>query len=139
MNKLTLNSNLEEAILKYLEYCEIERNLSQNTIKMYHFYLMDFLDWTKSFLKKEEILLSAIDYDLIKKYRLELNRRISYKSNQEFKRSTQKTFLVALRSFLKFLVVEEDLELMSPDQIILGKAEERIPKVLNNDQLKKLF
>ncbi|HLB51990.1 hypothetical protein A3F07_03400 [candidate division WWE3 bacterium RIFCSPHIGHO2_12_FULL_38_15] len=139
MNKLTLNSNLEEAILKYLEYCEIERNLSQNTIKMYHFYLMDFLDWTKSFLKKEEILLSAIDYDLIKKYRLELNRRISYKSNQEFKRSTQKTFLVALRSFLKFLVVEEDLELMSPDQIILGKAEERIPKVLNDDQLKKLF
>jgi len=87
MSKLSLSSNLEEAILKYLEYCEIERNLSQNTIKMYHFYLMDFLDWTKSYLKKDAISLSAIDYELIKKYRLELNRRISFKSNQEFKKN----------------------------------------------------
>jgi site-specific recombinase XerD len=68
-----------------------------------------------------------------------LNRRISSKSNSEFKRSTQKTFLVALRAFLKYLVVEKEIETISPEKIILGKAEDRVPKVLNENQMKKLF
>jgi site-specific recombinase XerD len=84
-------------------------------------------------------MLSDLDQDLIKKYRINLNRRISSKSNEEFKRSTQKTFLVALRAFLKYLVVEEGLEIMSPEQIILGKAEDRVPKVLNDEQMNMLF
>ncbi len=125
--------------MQYLEYCEIEKNFSQNTIKMYHFYLHDFIDWIKDYLKKEDILLEDINYDNVKKYRLDLNRRISTKSQKEFKRSTQKTFLVALRAFLKYLIVEEGLEVLSPEQIILGKESDRIPKVLDEDQLKRLF
>jgi site-specific recombinase XerD len=125
--------------MQYLEYCEIEKNLTQNTLKMYHFYLSDFETWLKSFLKKDEISIKDITDDNIKKYRLFLNRRISHKTNLEFKRSTQKTFLVALRAFLKYLVVEEELDVMSPEQIILGKPEDRVPKVLNDDQMKRLF
>ena len=139
MAKVSLNSNFEEVVLKYLEYCEIEKNLSQNTIKMYHFYLNDFGNWAKDYLKKGVFAIQDIDEDLVKKYRVNLNRRISIKSNSEFKRSTQKTFLVALRALLKYLVIEENLEILSPDHIILGKAEDRVPKVLNPEQLKKLF
>ena len=138
MTKVSLNTNLQDIILKYLEYCEIEKNLSQNTIRMYHFYLMDFSRWFTNFLHRDPTP-KDLDADLVKKYRLDLNRRISTKSNQEFKRSTQKTFLVALRAFLKYLVVEEELEVLSPDQVILGKAEDRIPKVLDEEQLKRLF
>lgn len=139
MSKQNLSSNFDDTLLKYLEYCEIERNLSQNTIKMYHFYLTDFSTWAKEFLKKDAFTLKDIDEELIKKYRINLNRRISSKSNMEFKRSTQKTFLVALRALLKYLVVEEGLDIISPEQIILGKAEDRVPKVLNTDQLRKMF
>jgi len=139
MPKLTLSASFDDTILKYLEYCEIERNLSQNTIKMYHFYLNDFSTWAKEYLKKDTFALKDIDDELVKKYRVNLNRRISSKSNMEFKRSTQKTFLVALRALLKYLVVEEGVEIMSPEQIILGKAEDRVPKVLNPGQMKKLF
>jgi site-specific recombinase XerD len=139
MPKATLTTSFQEAVTNYLEHCEVDKNLSQNTIKMYHFYLNDFNDWAQAFLKKETLLLGDLGHDLIKKYRVNLNRRISTKSQQEFKRSTQKTFLVALRAFLKYLVVEEDLEIMSPEQIILGKPEARIPKVLNDDQLTRLF
>jgi site-specific recombinase XerD len=131
--------DITNLITRYLEYCEVEKNLSQNTIKMYHFYLMDFLAWSTHYLKTDTVSPKDIDKELVRKYRLDLNRRISSKSNEEFKRSTQKTFLVALRAFLKYLVVEEDLPAMSPDQIILGKSEDRIPKVLESDQLKKLF
>lgn len=139
MTNVSLKTNIEDSILKYLEYCEIEKNLSQNTIKMYHFYLNDFAAWAKVFLKKEKIDLKDIDSELIKKYRLDLNRRISSKSNAEFKRSTQKTFLVAIRAFLKYLVVEEGLEVLPPDQITLGKSDERLPKVLDEDQMEGLF
>lgn len=139
MSKITLSSNFEDALLEYLEFCEIEKNLSQNTIKMYHFYLTDFGQWARDFLKKDSFIIEDIEEDLVKKYRVNLNRRISSKSNAEFKRSTQKTFLVALRAFLKYLVVEKEIETISPEKIILGKAEDRVPKVLNEQQMKKLF
>ena len=139
MTKVSLKSNLQEVFLKYLEHCEIEKNLSQNTIKMYHYYLSDFNNWSLEFLKKKQICLEDIDEELIKKYRVNLNRRISTKSNEEFKRSTQKTFLVAIRAFLKYLVVEGRLEVIPPDWVILGKSEDRVPKVLDEEQMKKLF
>lgn len=139
MMSISSQNNLENLIIEYLEHCEVEKNLSQNTIKMYHFYLMDFLNWAKSYLKKENLYAENLNEELIKKYRIDLNRRISSKSNEEFKRSTQKTFLVAIRSFLKYLIVDKKLEVISPDQIVLGKSEERIPKVLDDDQLKRLF
>jgi len=139
MSKINMSSNFDDVLLDYLEFCEIEKNLSQNTIKMYHFYLTDFSFWAKDHLHQESFTISDIEEDLVKKYRVNLNRRISSKSNTEFKRSTQKTFLVALRAFLKYLVVIEGLDTMSPDKILLGKAEDRVPKVLNPQQMEKLF
>src|SRR3989339_2122620 len=139
MTKVSFESNLSDVLTQYLEYCEIEKNLSQNTLKMYHFYLTDFLEWLGAFLKKDKVSVADISDENIKKYRLDLNRRISSKSNMEFKRSTQKPFLVAIRALLKYLVVEERLEVMSPEQIILGKSDDRVPKVLNEEQMGRLF
>lgn len=139
MSRTNLSSNISEVIIKYLEFCEVDKNLSQNTIKMYDFYLNDFVEFSKYYLKKDTVSISDINSEVVKKYRVDLNRRISSKSNQSFKRSTQKTFLVAIRSFLKYLVVEEELEIMPPEQIILGKSEDRLPKVLNEEQLTRLF
>ncbi|HOV97765.1 MAG TPA: tyrosine-type recombinase/integrase [bacterium] len=139
MSKVNLSSNFDDVVLDYLEFCEIEKNLSQNTIKMYHFYLTDFAQWSKNFLKKDTFTIGDINDDIVREYRINLNRRISSKSNLEFKRSTQKTFLVALRAFLKYLVVEKSIEILPPEKVILGKSEDRVPKVLNAQQIKKLF
>lgn len=133
------NNSIESYITTYLEFCEIDKNLSQNTIKMYHFYLNDFVGWIKNYTKKETVKISDLDQNIIKKYRIDLNRRISPKFNREFKKSTQRTFLVAIRAFLKYLIVEEDLKVTSPEQIILGKSEDSLPKVLNEEQLRRLF
>lgn len=134
-----MNLSIQKHLINYLEHCEIEKNLSLSTIKMYHFYLNDFIDWLTDYLQIEEPVVDDITYEIVKKYRLHLNRRISYKSNEELKKSTQKTFLVALRAFLKYLVVEEEVDALSPDKIILGKPEPRLPKVLDDDQLSRLF
>lgn len=130
---------LEKLLTRYLEHCEIEKNLTQSTIRMYHFYLSDFIEFSKSYLGVDSVTESALESELIKKYRLELNRRISSKSHEEYKKSTQKTFLVALRAFLKYLIVEESLDVLAPEKIILGRPEARVPKVLNEDQLERLF
>lgn len=130
---------LDKLLIDYLEHCEIEKNLTSSTIKMYHFYLNDFIAWSFSYLNKDKIYPTDLDLDLIRKYRLDLNRRISFKTNEEFKRSTQKTFLVAIRAFLKYLIVEQNMDILSPDKIILGKPEPRVPKVLTEDQLERLF
>ncbi|KKU56935.1 MAG: Tyrosine recombinase XerC [candidate division WWE3 bacterium GW2011_GWB1_47_11] len=137
---MTTNSlDLKILIAKYLEYCEVDRNLSQNTIKMYHFYLTDFISWIQKITEHENPRITDLDYDLIKKYRVDLNRRISSRSHEELKKSTQKTFLVALRAFLKYLVQEEDISILSPDKVVLGKPEAGVPKVLNREQLLALF
>ncbi len=134
-----MTKDLHVHLTNYLEHCEIEKNLSQNTIKMYDFYLNDFISWAQDYLNKKDLTVDDVTYELVRKYRLDLNRRKSFKTNEELKKSTQKTFLVALRAFLKYLVVEEELDTLSPDKIILGKPEPSIPKVLDSDQLERLF
>jgi site-specific recombinase XerD len=131
---------LRPLLTNYLEYCEIERNFSPYTIKMYDFYLNDLFIFLGKLLKKDELEDTDINPENIKKYRLYLNRKlIRNSSTKNYKHSTQKTFLVALRAFLKYLIIIEKMEVLSPDQIILGKSEGRIPKFLKEEDLKSIF
>ncbi len=130
--------SIEKLIIDYLEFCEVDKNLTQSTIKMYHFYLNDFLLWTKNYLQNDDITDADLSLDLVHKYRINLNRRISTKSNESFKRNTQKTFLVAIRAFLKYLIVKRGLNVVPPEQIDLGKSEARLPKFLSTDQVERM-
>ncbi len=130
---------LNRYLVDYLEHCEIEKNLAQSTIRMYDFYLNDFFTWLADFLDREKIYPKDLNDETVRKYRLFLNRRKSAQSEDGYKRSTQKTFMVAVRAFLKYLIVERNLDVVSPDKVILGKDRDRVPKVLNEDQLERLF
>ena len=130
---------LNRYLVDYLEHCEIEKNLAQSTIRMYDFYLNDFFTWLANFLDREKIYPKDLNDENVRKYRLFLNRRKSAQSEDGYKRSTQKTFMVAIRAFLKYLIVERNLDVVSPDKVILGKDRDRVPKVLNEDQMERLF
>ena len=100
---------LRPFLTKYLEYCEIERNFSPYTIRMYDFYLNGFLSFLQALLKNNEVEIKDISSENVRKYRLYLNRKVigtsvnnNNKSNRNYRTSTQKTFLVALRAFLKY-------------------------------------
>ncbi len=134
-----MTTALSALITDYLEFCEIDKNLSQSTIKMYDFYLRDFLEFLKSHLNSESPTSDDINLDNIQKYRINLNRRISYKSNEAYKKNTQKTFMVSLRAFLRYLIVKKNLQTVAPEQIDLGKSEARVPKFLNNEQLERIM
>ncbi|MFH1566119.1 MAG: tyrosine-type recombinase/integrase [bacterium] len=124
---------------EFLEHCEIEKNLSQYTIKMYDYCLRDFINFVHDYLGKNEVDISEINLEIIKDYRINLNRRKSSKSRENFKISTQNEFLVALRSFLKFLVVEKNIATVEIAKLRLAKADARVPKFLNEKQLESFL
>lgn len=109
----------------FLEYLEVEKNASQLTIRNYDHYLKRFLSFSGDIDPKD------IDLDLIKKYKLHL-------SQKPLKKVTQNYFLIALRSFLRFL---ESLRIdsLSFGKVELNKQESSPTKVLDEGQLRQLL
>jgi site-specific recombinase XerD len=85
----------EEAVGRFLEYLELEQNRSSKTIANYSHYLTRLSDYAG------EIKLTDIDVDLIRKWRMWLNR-LGTNSSDELSKVTQNYHLIAMRSFLRF-------------------------------------
>ena len=130
MNKSSLRDYLKE----FLIYLEIEKNCSKRTVNNYRFYLNRFLFWLK---KKEVNLPSQIDKDLIRQYRLWLNR-LKDRLGRELKKNTQNYHLIALRSFLKYLA-QRDIPAFPPEKIELAKIPERTINFLEGKELDDLL
>ena len=132
--------DLRTAIDRFLEYCELDRNLSQKTVRMYSYYMEFFHTWIIKELKIENEALNVkdIDEEMVRKFRLYLSREYFNPFKGELKRQTQNYFLVALRSFFRFLV-KKNLATLSPEQIELGKISERTIKFLSPEDVQKLL
>jgi len=121
---------------EFLEYLEIERNLSPLTIRDYRHYLNHFADWSKNhspILRPQDITV-----ELIRKYRVYLAHYNSPNGQLPLKKVTQNYYVIALRSFLKYLI-RKDLPVISPDKIELPKTESRSLKFLDRDQVDRLL
>lgn len=125
-------TSLSALKLDFLEYLELERNVSQNTIENYNHYLMRFLEFAG------EIKPSEINLDLIKKYRLHLARWTDPETKKPLKRNTQNYFMIALRAFLKYLS-RIDVSSLPPEKVELGEVEDSPVKVLENSDLENLL
>ena len=130
---------LSELIPDFLQYCEVDKNLSQGTVKMYHLYLKEFYRWSQEYFRRNDIKYNEINQDTVRDFRVYLNRKPSDKSADTLKRNTQNRYLTALRSFFRYLIVEKNLvDALPPDKILLGKSEPRVPKFLNTEQVEDL-
>ena len=127
---------LKEGIDRFLEYCELDKNLSQKTVRMYSYYLRFFQDWMHK--DGQEWNVTDIDEETIRKFRLYLSREYFNPFKGELKRQTQNYFLVALRSFFRFLI-KKNHKVLSPEQIELGKMGDRTVKFLSDEQVGKLL
>ncbi len=130
--------NIKEAILRFLEYCELDRNLSIKTVRMYGYYLTFFQEWLFKNSNNQEIEVEKINEDTIRNFRLYISHDYKNPYKGGLKRQTQNYFLVALRSFFKYLI-REKLKVMSPEMIELGKSRDRNIKFLLPEELQKLF
>ena len=121
---------LDRALTDFLEYMELEKERSQQTIQNYDFYLRRFVNFAKTKSIKHP---KGIDQNLVKRYRLWLNQQTT-PSGDELKSNTKNYHLVALRSWLKYLA-KRDVPTMAPEKIELGKMPERQVDFLDGDDL----
>ncbi len=126
---------IDKYIDDFLIYIEVERNLSPLTIRNYELYLKRFSSWLK--LNNNNISITKISIKLIRLYRLYLNRYVD-NHGMPLKKITQSYYIIALRSFLKWLILQ-DYKVLSPEKIELPKAESRSLKFLNSDQVSLLL
>jgi site-specific recombinase XerD len=116
---------------EFLEYVEIERGRSLNTIENYNRYLTRFFSFSKITDPKD------ITEDVVRRYRLWLNREKDAHGNF-LKKKTQNYYLIALRSFLKYLT-KRGVKSLSPDAIELAKVEERHLDLITLAELERLL
>lgn len=134
MNQSLRNKNTNSApiphVENFLEYLEIEKGRSKKTISAYRLSLKKFFGFTG------DIQPDDISLDLIKKYRLWLNRIDN--SDKELKKITQNYHLIVLRAFLKYLA-KNDIKTLPPEKIELAKIPERQVNFLETEEVEQLL
>jgi site-specific recombinase XerD len=115
----------------FLEYLEIEQNRSQKTIQNYDHYLTRLIDFAG------EIKVTDIDAELIRKWRLWLNR-LGTNTSDELGKSTQNYHLIALRSFLKYCA-KRNIPALPADKIELSRTKRQQVTFLNEEELARVF
>lgn len=110
---------------------EIEQNRSQKTIANYDHYLTRLIDYAG------DIQVTDIDQELVRKWRLWLNR-LGTNTSDELQKTTQNYHLIALRSFLKFCA-KRDWTALAPEKIELAKTTRKQVTFLNPEELQRLF
>jgi site-specific recombinase XerD len=120
----------EDAVGKFLEYLELEQNRSSKTIANYSHYLNRLVDFAG------DIKLSEIDVELIRKWRLWLNR-LGTNTSDEMSKTTQNYHLIAMRSFLKFCS-KRGYNALSADKIELARTKRPQVTFLTPEELERL-
>jgi len=133
------DENTARKIDEFVEHLEIEKGSSPLTIRNYRHYLLRF----NKFLLDHKIdpVLANINPEIIRQYRVYLSRLPSDINNPKsdpISRRTQGYHVIALRSFLRWLI-KNDYEVMSPDKIDLPKVSERQVKFLSGEQVDRLL
>jgi len=127
---------LDLFIADFLEYLEIQKGCSPLTIQRYRHYLNRFQDWlteNSPAAKPEDINL-----ELIRRYRLYL-AHLRARDGLLLQRVTQSYHIIALRAFLRYLMVQRDIATLSPDKVELPKQGSRSIAFLNSEQMDRLL
>ncbi len=120
---------------QFLEYIEIEKGRAIRTVENYDHYLNVFLTQTK-ITKPDDIT-----NEKVREFRIWLNRQSAGNnrySGETMKKRTQNYYLIALRTFLKFLARRNIISLPA-DNIELAKVSERSIDVISQVELKRLL
>ncbi|HVT75352.1 MAG TPA: site-specific tyrosine recombinase/integron integrase [Candidatus Paceibacterota bacterium] len=128
-------ASLKELKSQFLEYTEIEKGRSLNTVSNYDRYLTRYL----TFLKKDSP--SDITDTSVREFRLWLNRQSTgnnKKTGETLKKKTQNYYLIALRAFLKYLA-RQGVKSLAPERIELAKVGDRHIEFMTNDELHRLL
>ncbi len=134
---------------RFLEYLEIERGRSLKTIENYNHYLTRFIGYLVDSGRSDHP--DSVADDAVRSFRLWLNRQpgnpgtgLGARSGaygvggETLKKRTQNYYLIALRSFLKYLT-RQGIKSIPPERIELAKVPERSLDLISEEDLNALF
>lgn len=116
---MRINDPLPKLVLPFLEYCEVEKGLSNNTQRNYEQYLKLFIGWLEK-TKQLSLLPHQLTAKHIWDYRLYLARTYKTPSGEYLGKKSQNYYLIALRALLNYLA-DRDIETLSSSKIKLAK------------------
>ena len=123
---------ISEALTDFLEYLEVEGGRSPKTIANYQLYLERFIDFAG------DITVDKITSEVIRRYRLWLNRYKNETTNEELSLITQSYHLIALRGFLTYLS-RRNITSLAADKIILPKTIRKQVTFLQYDEVVRMI
>lgn len=123
---------VSEYILDFIEHLEVEGGRMPKTAENYEFYLNRFVEFAG------DITPNQISSELIRKYRLWLNRYKSENNGEELAMITQSYHLIALRGFLKYFS-RRDIPSLAPDKIELPRTHRKQVTFLHYDEVSRLL
>lgn len=130
-----MNQGLKELKQQFLEYIEIEKGRTVNTVENYDRYLTKFLQFAKTNNPSE------ITDTLVREFRLHLNRQSTGNiraTGETLKKKTQNYYLIALRAFLKYLA-RQGISTLPAERIELAKVSERSLDLITKGELGRLM
>lgn len=127
--------NFIEAHSDFLNWLEVRKNKSQNTIVQYDRHLHKFRDYLEDKnINSNEFIVADITLKLADGFRNYLYKNTEKKISIK----TANAYMISLRSFLKFLE-KTGIESLAPTKIDLIKPEDRMIEFLSPEELEKLF
>lgn len=129
---------VSELIGDYIEHLEIEKGRSIKTAENYERYLIRFLDLAGELSgKNDDLKPSDIDAELLRKFRLRLNR-VTDEHGAGLEAITQAYHLIALRGFLKYLA-KRNIKSLDPTLVELPKITRKQVTFLHYDEVERLL
>lgn len=123
---------ISEALVDFLEHLEVEGGRSAKTITNYSLYLERFIEFAG------DIEVGRISQELVRKYRLWLNRYTNETTGNDLSLITQSYHLIALRGFLTYLS-RRDISSLAADKIILPKTVRKQVTFLQYDEVVRML
>ena len=129
---------ISDLIEDFLEHLEVEAGRSKKTVENYRLYLERFLELSQEIIGKDDLKADDITKELVRKYRLKLNRFGSDNGGEDLKAITQAYYLIALRGFLKYLA-KRDIKSLSPELIELPHVIRKQVTFLHFDEVEDML
>lgn len=130
--------DIYELINDFLEHLEVEAGRSKKTVENYRLYLERFVEIALDVSGKNEIRPQDITKELLRKYRIKLNRYGSDSGNDDLKTITQAYHLIALRGFLKYLA-RRDIKSLDPSLVDLPHVIRKQVTFLHYDEVEDML
>lgn len=131
--------DISELVADFLESLEIEKGRSTKTVENYGLYLARFIDLiTEDFEGQEMIKPSDITPEVLRRFRLKLNRFSGNQNKERLSALTQSYHLIALRGFFKYLA-KRGIKSLDPSLIDLPRAAKKQVTFLHFDEIERLL